>query len=110
MSALEWFAVIAGGASVASLPVALVLGWFGKRAAVDIHTATQSTLADISKGFRETQQALSETTKTVGQGVQQLGQILTQMDQHWREAFERMDHRADERHREVVEAIQALRR
>jgi hypothetical protein len=84
MSGWEWFAVIAAGASVASLPVALVLGWFGKRTAVDIHSATQSTLADISKGFRESQE--------------RLGQIL-----------ERMDQRADERHREVVEAIQALR-
>jgi hypothetical protein len=96
MSALEWFAVIAGGASVASLPVALVLGWFGKRTSVDIHAATQLTLTDLRKGFSESQE--------------RLGQILTQMDQHWREAFERMDQRADERHREVIDAIQALRR
>ena len=96
MTGWEWFAVIAAGASVASLPVALVLGWFGKRTAVDIHTATQSTLADMRKGFSESHE--------------RLGQILTQMDQHWREAFERMDQRADDRHREVVEAIQALRR
>jgi hypothetical protein len=85
MTWLEWFAVIAGGASVASLPVAVVLGWFGKRTAVDIHRATQSTLTDLSKGFRESQA--------------QLGQIL-----------ERMDQRADERQREMVAAIQALKR
>jgi hypothetical protein len=91
-----WSAVIAGGASVASLPMAIVLGWFGKRAAVDIHTATQLTLTDMRKGFSESQE--------------RLGQILTQMDQHWREALERMDQRADERHREVVEAIQTMRR
>jgi hypothetical protein len=89
MSALEWFAVIAGGASVASLPVALVLGWFGKRTAVDIHAATQSTLADISKGFRESQEHLGES----------LGHIL-----------ERMDQRADERQREMQQVIEALRR
>jgi hypothetical protein len=84
MSWWEWFGVIAGGASVASLPVAVVLGWFGKRTAIDIHAATQSTLADISKGFRESQQTL--------------GQIL-----------ERMDQRADERHREVIEVIRTLK-
>jgi hypothetical protein len=84
MTGWEWFGVIAGGASVASLPVAIVLGWFGKRTAVEIHTATQSTLADLGKGFRESQQSL--------------GQIL-----------ERMDQRADERHREMMQAIQALK-
>jgi hypothetical protein len=88
MTGLEWFAVIAGGASVASLPVAIVLGWFAKRTAFDIHTATQPTLADISKGFRESQEHLGHS----------LGQIL-----------ERMDQRADERHREVIQAIQALK-
>ena len=95
MTGWEWFAVIAGGASVASLPVALVLGWFGKRTAVDIHTATQLTLTDMRKGFEASQE--------------RLGQMLTQMDGHWREAFERMDQRADERHREVIQAIQALK-
>jgi hypothetical protein len=32
------------------------------------------------------------------------------MDQRWREAFERMDQRADDRHREVIRAIQVLKR
>jgi hypothetical protein len=85
MTGFEWFAVIAGGASVASLPVAIVLGWFGKRTAVDIHAATQLTLTDLRKGFSESQE--------------RLGQIL-----------ERMDQRADERQREMVQALQALKR
>jgi hypothetical protein len=109
MTGFEWFAVIAGGASVAGLPLALILGWFAKRTVAAIHTATQSTLADIAKGFRESQQALGETTKTVGQGVQQLGQMLEGMDRRWQQAFERMDQRADERHREMIQAIQALK-
>jgi len=31
------------------------------------------------------------------------------MGERWREAFERMDQRADERHREVLQVIQALK-
>jgi hypothetical protein len=91
MTGWEWFGVIAGGASVASLPVAIVLGWFGKRTAVDIHAATQLTLMDLRKGFSESQERL-------GQTMAGLGQIL-----------ERMDERADERHREVIQVIQALK-
>jgi hypothetical protein len=41
--------------------------------------------------------------------VSQLGQTLERMDERWREAFERIDQRADERHREVISAIQALK-
>jgi hypothetical protein len=66
MTGWEWVAVIAGGASVASLPVALVLGWFGKRTAVDIHTATQSTLADLDKGHRESLAALARGFEAAG--------------------------------------------
>lgn len=45
-------------------------------------------MADLGKGFRESQE---------------------RMDARWREAFERLDQRADERHREVLQAIQALK-
>jgi hypothetical protein len=37
------------------------------------------------------------------------GQTLERMDERWREAFERMDQRADECHRDTIQAIQALK-
>ena len=98
MTGFEWFAVIAGGASVASLPVAIVLGWFVKRTAVDIHAATQLTLTDLRKGFSESQERLGEAVTGIGQGVNQLGAIL-----------ERMDQRADERQREMIQVLQTLK-
>jgi hypothetical protein len=35
--------------------------------------------------------------------------VIERMDTHWRDAWDRADQRADERHREVIEAIKALR-
>jgi hypothetical protein len=81
--------------ALGSIAQALILGGSTARLQADIHAATQSTLADLGKGFRETQQ--------------QLGQTLERMDDRWREAFERMDQRADARHREVLQAIQTLK-
>ncbi len=94
-TALAWFGVLAGAASVAGLLMAVVGGRQTTRLQADIHAATQLTLTDMRKGFSESQQML--------------GQILTQMDQHWQQAVERMDMRADERHREVIQVIQALK-
>jgi hypothetical protein len=51
---------------------------------VDIHAATQLTLTDLRKGFSESQE--------------RLGQIL-----------ERMDQRADERQREMIQVLQTLK-
>jgi hypothetical protein len=56
-----------------------------RRLQADIHTATQSTLADMRKGFTET---------------------LERMDQR----TERMNILAEERHREALELIAALKR
>jgi DNA anti-recombination protein RmuC len=81
--------------ALGSIAQVLILGRSTTRLQADIHAATQATLADLGKGFRETQQQLSQT--------------LERMDERWREAFERMDQRADERHREVLQAIQALK-
>jgi len=83
-TALAWFGVLAGAASVGGLVLGLIGTWQTKRLQADSHTATQTTLADIAKGFRESQQSL--------------GQIL-----------ERMDQRADDRQREMIQAIQALK-
>jgi cytochrome oxidase assembly protein ShyY1 len=83
-TALAWFGVLAGAASVAALILGLIGTWQTKRLQADIHMATQTTLGDLAKGFRESQQSL--------------GQIL-----------ERMDQRADDRQREMIQAIQALK-
>jgi hypothetical protein len=84
-TALAWFGVLTGAASVAALIHGLVTARQTARLQVDIHAATQLTLTDIRKGFSDSQE--------------RLGQIL-----------ERMDQRADERHREALEAIAALKR
>jgi hypothetical protein len=84
-TALAWFGVLASAASVAGLVFGLVGAWQTKRLQADSHAASQVTLGDLAKGFRESQQSL--------------GQIL-----------ERMDQRADERQREMIQAIQALKR
>jgi hypothetical protein len=101
-TALAWFGVLAGAASVA----ALVFGWIGQRQTtrlqVDIHAATHSTLADLRKGFSETQQSL-------GAILERMDQRQAEADQRWQHAVERMDQRADERHREVLQTIQALK-
>ena len=84
-TALAWFGVLTGAASVGSLLHGWISGRQLGRLQANIHTATQATLQDMRKGFSESQE--------------RLGQIL-----------ERMDQRADERHREALEAIAALKR
>jgi hypothetical protein len=81
MTPLEWFFV---GASIVSVLGAWLTGiayWPGRA----IHR-------------------LNEEGHARSQG------ILERMDQRWQEAFERMDQRADERHRESLQAVEALRR
>jgi hypothetical protein len=90
-TALAWFGVLTGAASVAALIHGLITARQTTRLQADILAATQATLTDIAKGFKEGQQAL-------GQAVTGLGQVL-----------ERMDQRADERHREALDMIKALR-
>lgn len=63
------------------------------------------TLAALLSGWIWTR----GTTKLIAQGDAKTQEILARMDERWQQAWERMDQRADERHREVVQAIQALR-
>ncbi len=101
-TALAWFGVLTGAASVAALIHGLVTSRQTTRLQADIHLATQSTLGDMRRGFTETQQAL-------GAILARMDDRQDRIDERWREAFERMDQRADERHREVISAIQALK-
>ena len=95
-TALAWLGILASAASVAALVFGLVGAWQTKRLQADIHAATQLTLGDLAKGFRESQQSLGQM---MHESQQSLGQIL-----------DRMDQRADERQREMIQAIQALKR
>jgi hypothetical protein len=101
-TALAWFGVLTGAASIGSL----IHGWISGRQLghlqADIHAATQSTLQDMRKGFSESQQ-------TLGQILERLDGRLEQADRRWQEAFERMDQRADDRQREMIQAIQVLK-
>jgi hypothetical protein len=137
MSWGEWLNTVSGGVTMLGLWITLAAfiigGWSSrtaKRLQADIHAATQLTLTDMRKSFQESQQVLGEAVKGVGEavkavgdGVTQLGQILERMDQRtaqlqarqdetdqrWQEAFERMDQRADERHREFLQGLATLR-
>lgn len=85
-------------ASVAVLIHGLMPSRQTTRLQADIHAATQSTLSDMRKGFSEPQERLGEVLARMDDRQERLGQII-----------ERMDQRADERHREVIQAIQALK-
>jgi hypothetical protein len=92
----EWFNTGAGAASIVGLIVtigaiiqAMMTGRSTRRLQADMHASTPLTLTDMRKGVTEGQERI---------------------DTHGREAFERMDQRADERHRETVTAIDTLRR
>ena len=90
----EWFNTGACAASIVGLIVtigaimqATITGRATRRLQADIHAATQATMADIAKGFRDSQS--------------ELGKILERMDERWRETFERLDQQAEERYRDL---------
>lgn len=80
MSFWALFTALASAASIISLAIALS----------SIHNG---------RATRRLVQALHTETQ----------QTLAQMDAHWQASWERMDQRADERHREVIEAMRTLR-
>src|SRR5262245_24060537 len=95
--------IIGASIGISALLQAWLLGRAAKSFHADVHTATQHTLIDMRNGFSESQQ-------TLGQILERLDGRLAQADQRWQEAFERMDQRADERHREMGQLIETLRR
>jgi len=84
MSFWELFAALASAASIISLAIALSSVFNGR--------ATRRVVRDVAS---ETQAATRD--------------LLREMQSETRALFERMDQRADERHREVIQAIQTLR-
>jgi hypothetical protein len=102
-TALAWVGVLSGAATLAALVHGLLASRQTTRLQGDIHAAMQATLQDMRKGFSESQQ-------TLGQILERLDGRLEHADRRWQEAFERMDQRADERHREVVQLLESWRR
>ena len=127
-TALVWFGVLTGAVSIAALIQGLVGTWQMRTLQVDVHTATQLTLSDMAKGFRESQEALgraiaesqqalgraiTESQQALGRAItesqQALGRAISESQQALGQILERMDQRAEERHREALQVIQALR-
>jgi hypothetical protein len=84
MSWGEWFNTAAGAASLGSLILGAILGLISWQ----ISQATDRLIKSTSEG---THTLIAQTTTNTQQ------------------VLERMDQRADERHREVIQAIQALK-
>jgi hypothetical protein len=85
MSWWEWFNTAAGAASLGSLILGAILGLVSWR----ISTATDKLIRSTSEG-----------TQT----------LITQTTANTQTILERMDQQANQRQREMIEAIQALKR
>jgi hypothetical protein len=87
-TALAWFGVLAGAASVGGLVLGLIT-WRQNRATTQLirdgHAATQLTLKDVHAASQETLKAMhaatQDTLRTLGEGQTALGQILERLDQ-----------------------------
>lgn len=90
-TALAWFAVLSGAASVAGLVMAVVGTRQQKSLQADVHGAMQTTLGDLGKGFQQTIEAMDRRHQdTFGR----LGDIL-----------ERMDRAAEARYRDLKDRL-----
>jgi len=65
--------------------------------------ATRELIRSSTESTRELIRSSAESTRELIQSMEE------RMTRHFTEVLERMDMRADERHREVIEAIRALR-
>jgi len=65
--------------------------------------ATRELIRSSDEATRELIRNTAEATRELIRGMEE------RMSRHFTEVLERMDMRADERHREVIEAIRALR-
>jgi hypothetical protein len=101
-TALAWFGVLAGAASVGGLVLGLIT-WWQNRATTQLirdgHAATQLTLKDVHATTQETlktmHSATQDTLRTLGEGQQSLGAILDRMDRaaeaRYRDLKDRLD-------------------
>jgi hypothetical protein len=110
MSGWEWFVVIAGGASVASLPMALILGWMTKRFTAQLHVASQQTMGDMQKTTQQilgdmhqaTQTTLGDLGRAFADSQRRLSDALERMSSGQAAMLERMDRAAEQRHQTLL--------
>jgi hypothetical protein len=98
-TALAWFGVLAGAASIGGLLLGAVLGvvtWRQNRATTQLirdgHAATQLTLKDVHATTQDALTAMHAATQTT---LGQLGQVLDRMDRQaearYRDLKDRLD-------------------
>ena len=100
-TALAWFGVLTGAASVGGLILGFITGWQNRATTqliTDGHAATQLTLKDVHAATQETLKAMHTATQdtlcTLGEGQTALGQIL-----------DRMDRAAEQRYRDLKDRL-----
>jgi flagellar biosynthesis component FlhA len=99
-TALAWFGVLAGAASVGVLLLSAVLGlitWRQNRATTQLiadgHASTQLTLKDLHATTQDTLKSMHTATQTT---LGQLGQVLDRMDQQAEARYRDLKDRLDE--------------
>ena len=110
MSFLELLSIVLGAAGL----FASILGAFLTYAARKNGEATRKLVLGTEEATRELIQSGTESTRElIRSGAESTRELIRSMEErmtrHFTEVLERMDMRADERHREVIEAIRALR-
>jgi hypothetical protein len=98
-TALAWFGVLAGAASVGGLVLGLIT-WRQNRATTQLirdgHTATQLTLKDVHATTQDTLKTMHGATQTT----------LAQMDTGLKQVLDRMDARAEARDRDLKDRLE----
>jgi len=98
MSFWELFVALASAASIVSLAIAMSSVFNGRstrRVVQEVNSDTQNLIRSMEEQMTTLLREMQSETRT----------LFERMDAR----AERMDQRADERHREVIQAIQALR-
>jgi hypothetical protein len=93
-TALVWFGVLSGAASVGGLVLGLIT-WWQNRATTQLiaggHAATQLTLKDVHAATQETLKAMHTASQDT----------MAQMDAGLKQVLDRMDARAEARYRDL---------
>lgn len=98
MTFWEFFGALASSASIVSLALALSSLYNGR--------ATRRLIREMGG---ETQTRLDRAQELIAQGDTHTQDLIARLHTETLAVLERIDQRADERHREVIEAIRALR-
>lgn len=109
MSFWELFTALASAASIVSFAIAISGVFNGRATRRVVREMTGDTQNLIRSGQEDTRALLRETQNLIQSNQADTRALLQEMQSEARALFERMDQRADERHREVIEAIRTLR-